>query len=232
MSIPDPICAPDLLSFAETDKKWSDLSDDDKRAAVVAALEQTVNFGVANSPEGRHEAYGDIIAPGEATSMREALLQKTTANSSCGLLIRSIWRFLGAKDHLLDPPYKPGLAITNLIKYAQANGAHKTPKPDDFDPHVGDVLLIQQGNHQHIFTITEIEDDGVTFHSIDGGQISKVVDDGGCNGIQRRVRKLNKETLTFEGDARKITDWIDVTQLPFSEPIVELTKGMSDDDVK
>jgi chemotaxis protein histidine kinase CheA len=226
--------SPDLLSFAQTENLWQDLSDDEKRDAVVALLEQTANFGVADKPEGRHQAYGDLIAPGEDKAMRQALLQKITSNSSCGLLVRSVWRFLGAKTPLLDPPYKPGSVITNILKYAsQTKGANTEAKdidPDTFDPKAGDVLYIvsPDGAHQHIFTVTKV--DGDTIRSIDGGQISKVVDDGGCNSIQPRERTLNRATLSFE-DGKKIRNWIDVTLLPFTEPMVELTKGMSDDDV-
>jgi hypothetical protein len=114
-AVPDPVSSPDLLDFTQTDKQWAALSDDDKRDAVVTLLEQTANFGVADTPAGRNAAYGDLIAPGEAPAMRQALLQKITANSSCGLLIR----FLGAQDPLLDPPYKPGSVITNILKFAQ-----------------------------------------------------------------------------------------------------------------
>jgi len=227
---PDPVSSPDLLDFQVCGRQWADLSDDDKRDAVVTLLQQTVNFGVADKPAGRHAAYGDIIAPGEASAMRQGLLQKTTANSSCGLLIRSAWRFLGAKDPLLDPPYRPGSVITNILKYATQNGAMNKLTPDEFDPHPGDVLYVVAPGHQHILTVTEVDDDGTTIRSIDGGQISKKVDDGGCNSIQARERKLDKQTLTFD-DGKKIANWIDVTKLPFSEPMVDLTKKMNDDDV-
>jgi hypothetical protein len=231
MDAPDA-SSPDLITFTATEKTWEGLSEDERRDAIVSTLEQTVNFGVADVPAGRHAAYGDIIAPGEADGMRQALLQKTSANSSCGLLVRSVWRFLGATDHLLDPPYKPGLVITNLLKYATANGALTKPTSDTFDPKKGDVLYVTAANDQHIFTITDVNDDGTIIHSIDGGQRGiNGVDDGGCNCIQRRSRTLDKETLTFD-DGKKIADWVDVTKLPFTAPIIELAKLMSDDDVK
>jgi hypothetical protein len=231
MSMPETVNAPDLLQFNQTEKTWAEMSEDEKRDAVVNTLEQVVNFGHADSPPGRHAAYGDIIALGEPDHIRKALLEKTVTNSSCGLLVRSVWRLLGAKHPLLDPPYKPGSAITNLIAYAREAGALKTPTPDEFDPKKGDVLFILKDNHQHIFTVTDVADDG-TLTSVDGGQIHPVVDDGRCNGIQKKERKLEKSTLLFAGDERKITYWIDVTALPFTEPIVELSKLMSDDDVK
>jgi hypothetical protein len=237
MDLPDPISSPDLLDFLVTVQTWDRLSEDDRRDLIVKTLEQTVNFGVSDTPPGRHQAYGDIIASGETAQRRSEMLQKNSQQSSCGYLVRSIWRFLGCKDPLVDPPNVPGKVITNLIAYAKANDAHATPTTDNFNPKKGDVLYIQgtdaKGYHQHIFTITEVCDDGVTFNSIDGGQPQPhlIVDDGGCNGIQRRTRKLNKETLTFEGDFKKITDWIDVTKLPFSEPIMELTRNLKDEDV-
>jgi hypothetical protein len=233
-NLPDPVTKPDLLNFEETEELWSSLGDDDKRARIVAMLDAVANFGVADAPEGRKDAYGDIIAAGETAAMRAQLLQKTTANSSCGLTVRTLWRMAGYKDeggHLLDPPYVPGTVITRLVQYAEKNGAVTRPKPgDDVSPQQGDVLLIQgSGNVQHIFTVYCVEDDGATIKSVDGGQMNPdhSIDDGGCNCIQKRKRTLNKETLQFEGDAehRVITVWIDVTKLPFTQPMIKLTRG-------
>lgn len=242
-NIPEYVSQPDLINFEETEEQWADLSDDDKREWAVTMLQQITNFGHHDVPEGRREAYGDIIAPGESRAMRAGLLEKKASNSSSGLVVRTIWRMLGAKDYLLDPPYKPGMVFTQLIKYADKHGALTRLKPgDDFDPQPGDALLIQgPNNSQHIFMIERLEDDIVV--SVDGGQNyraenyeggrSRAVDDGGCNGIHRRRRQLDRETLTFNGDPHNvITGWIDITRLPFSEPMVRFTKWLNDDDVR
>jgi hypothetical protein len=166
--------------------------------------------------------------------MRQDLMKTTTGNSSCGLLVRSVWRFLGAKDPLLDPPYKASKVITNIIAYASktegANTEAKDIDRDNFDLKAGDVLYIMSpdGVHQHIFTVTKV--DGDIIRSIDGGQISQKVPDGGCNSIQPRTRTLNRATLSFE-DGKKIVNWIDPTLLPFTEPMIKLTKKMDDGDV-
>jgi hypothetical protein len=224
--------APELLSFTQTDKQWQELSDAEKRAAMVALLEQTKHFGHADQPAGRRQAYGDLVAPGEDKNMRQALLAKVTTNSSCGLLIRSVWRFLGASDPLLDPPYKPGSVLDNLIAYARANGAIKDLKTNAFKPKPGDVLYIvsPDGAHRHILTVTDVEDDGATILSIDGGQYRKTVDDGGCNGIMARKRQFDAKTLSFPGDGKKLNTWIDTTKLPFSEPMIELEDKMEWDE--
>jgi len=238
--VPDPVCSPSLLDFTQTEQTWAALSEDERRDAVVAMLEQVVNFGVADAPPGRREAYGDIIAPGESPIMRGNLLKKISGNSSCGLLIRSVWRFLGARDPLLDPPYVLGTVIIHLLNYAQKAGARRTLTAAHFDPEniavkKGDVIFMAAGTRQHIFTVLDItvdSDGAVIVTSIDGGQSSDCVDDGVCNGIQRRARKLDPATLHFEDDERRLTYWIDVTALPFTAPMINLTKGMSDEDVK
>lgn len=229
----------DLLSFIETRERRSDYTDPQRfRERVVEMVSLFNGFGHDDRPYGRRAAYGDIIAWGEEPSMRAALLEKTLGNSSCGLIIRSLWRLLGARDPLLDPPYKLGTVISNLRTFAINNGAyHPVRRREDFNPQPGDVILLTKEEadpssptgkryRQHIFTLLRREGD--VFVSLDGGQSAPPgtsLDDGSCNGIRKRRRTLSRSGLFFERDDRPIVAWIDVTRLPFTAPIIGVLRG-------
>jgi hypothetical protein len=223
--------ASELLDFTATADTMEALRADSAayRQRVVDVISAFNGFGVDDRPAGRRAAYGDLLAWGESAAMRDSLLQKTLANSSCGLVIRSAWRLLGVRDPLLDPPYKPGSVITNLVAYARQCGAFNDAKTVD-SVQRGDVILIVEGNRQHIFTV--IERDGDTVTSLDGGQAAPQgsgLDDGGCNSARKRVRTFAADHRSFAGDTRAVWCWIDVEKLRFSAPIIQPVRGSSPD---
>ena len=232
--------APDLLDFQATTDTMDALAatPDAFRQKVVDTIEAFNGFGLGDSPAGRRAAYGDIIAFGEAPAMRASLMQKTTANSSCGLAILGAWRLLGARGPQLNPPYRPGTVIASLLDHARQSGALKGA--DTFDQaQAGDVVYIGKAvpdpanpgrtmYRQHIFTITSR--DGDTLHSVDGGQSAPLgsgLDDGGCNGIRRRVRTLAPGGRQFNGDERPIVNWVDITAVRFTDPIIQPVRNSS-----
>jgi len=232
--------SPDLLDFQQTSDTLDSLSGNPEafRQKVVDTIEAFNGFGHGDTPAGRRAAYGDIIAYGEAPAMRASLLQKTTANSSCGLAILGAWRLLGARGPLIDPPYRPGTVIANLLAYARQSGALRGADSID-QAQAGDVIYLgkavpdpanpgQTLYRQHIFTVTRR--DGDTFYSVDGGQIAPLgsgLDDGGCNGIRKRVRTLAPGGRLFLNDDRPIVNWVDITAVRFTDPIIQPLRNPS-----
>ena len=223
-ALPSEVYAPNLLSFEQLEELVSALSEEDLRDRVVDLLEAMEDLGIADVPSGRRNAYGDVIA-GTDTHVRAALLQKDPRNSSCALVVRALWRFLGAEDEKLLDRFVIAKPFEYVCAFARQCDAWTDVHPgDDFTPRKGDVLVLVKGPRQHIFTLVDV--DGDTFTSIDGGEPSEDagVDDGTCNGIHRRVRQLDRETLCFAGDDRPVVGWIDVAKLQFSAPRIGLDR--------
>ena len=221
----------------------------------MEAISQFNGFGFDDTPEGRRDAYGDLIMHGERENTRKANLTKTSAASSCGLVIRVLWKLLGVDDPRLEPDYKQGSVIPDLLAIAKESGALHQGGSDfktNFNsvqggPNRGDVIFINRtttkkdkdGNDtkvflQHIFTV--IERDGNTFFSQDGGQAVPTalkatlkLDDGTCNGIYKRKRTIDPDTLIFTPDDEKrpVAAWIDVTKLKFTKPMIVPIRGVA-----
>jgi N-acetylmuramoyl-L-alanine amidase len=225
--------APDLLAFSATGDTMDTLRGDPAayRQKVVDVISAFNGFGVGDRPAGRRAAYGDIIAWGEQPAMREALLQKTLTNSSCGLVIRSAYRLLGARSRVLDPPYQLGTGISGPVGFAKDCGAYNPASSVD-SVQRGDAIVLYQELpdpkdptkklvRQHIFTI--VDRDGDTLTSVDGGQSAPPgsgLDDGSCNGVRKRVRTFAADRRSLVGDGRPIVGWIDAEKLKFTAPII------------
>jgi hypothetical protein len=158
--------APQVLKFTATEQFMAALSAQAMRAKAVKTLREFYGFGVSDLPKGRNAAYGDLIAFDESPSTRASLLQKTVTNSSCALVIRSLWRLLGARDFvreddskgkaksgrivdefLIDPPFSSdGLLIGRLLRFATLCKAIHFVRGDAelaaFDPKPGDVIFL------------------------------------------------------------------------------------------
>lgn len=225
-AMPDGVHAPDILDFSQTDEMVSDLPEDELRDRVVEILEAMVDLGLDDVPPGRRAAYGDVIA-GTDPKYRQTLLAKDRRASSCALVVRAVWRFLGAEDAKLLDQFVVSKPFQYVCDFARKCGAYTAVRPGDhLCPRRGDVLVVYRGTSQHIFTLIDV--DGDTFTSIDGGEPSMLngVDDGTCNGIHRMMRELDRRSLVFHGDLnrRPIIGWIDVSKLRFTRPRIELDR--------
>ncbi len=212
------------------------------RQKAIEILRAMEDLGIRNDPPGRRDAYIDAIIWGEpqktVSKVRASFSHcNPDANgmcnlSSCGLVIRSLLRLLGASDPLLDPPYKFGSAISAVIDFARKHKAViDVRKPADvtaanLEP--GDIVYINNfakgGHRQHIFMITAR--DGVTFHSIDGGSPNQ--GDGRCCGIKASTRTLPPNSMNFTTEPeRPITQIIKLDRIHFTEPVIELIRKQS-----
>lgn len=244
----------DLMDFFKTEHLLGvDYKDDALRTKVVEVIAQFNGFGFDDQPGGRRASYGDLIMHGEREQTRAGNLTKTLAASSCGLVIRVLWKLLGVDDPRLEPNYQQGSVIPDLLAIAKGFSAlhkgeadFKTTFLSEDGPKRGDVIFINRtttkkdkdGNDvkvflQHIFTV--IERDGNTFFSQDGGQsVPKALkatiklDDGTCNGIYKRKRVIDPNTLIFSPDdeQRPVAAWIDVTKLEFTKPLIVPIRGV------
>ena len=233
--------APHILDFRATTIMAGDplafrTSLADKAAEMVRKME---DLGIRDEPRGRRDAYIDAVAWNESDEMRRGLRTCPKVGgqcvlSSCGLVVRSLWRLLGARDvftdaaggpiRLLDPPYRPGTVMTALRRYAELSGALEAVRTradlDRANPQPGDAIFINAGNSQHVFTV--VERDGDRFVSVDGGQSGN--GDGGCCAIQRRERTLNRGAVSFAGDARPITGVVKLSRLRLTAPLIDLER--------
>jgi hypothetical protein len=233
--------APHILKFRATVVRASDpfgfrTSLADKAAELMLKLD---DLGVRNSPPGRRDAYVDAIAWNEPDVVRRDFQKCPKVDgscilSSCALVVRSLWRLLGARDvfkdandkvkRIIDPPYRPGSAMALLREYAERSNAFEIIRTradlDRADPQQGDAIFINKGNRQHVFTIVERKGD--KFISVDGGQADPV--EGGCCSIHRRERTLRAGGLLFDGDDRPITAVVKLARLSFTAPLIDLER--------
>ena len=223
--------APHILDFRATNVMANDplAFRTSLRDKAIEMMGKLVDLGIRNTPVGRQAAYVDAIAWNESAAFREGLKGcPSDANgaciaSSCALVVRSLWRLLGARG-ALSVPYANGSAMHVLQQFARSCGALKDIRSRaDFDAanvRAGDVIFINKGASQHVFTV--IDRSGSTFKSIDGGQGGD--DDGKCCGIKRRTRVLSAG-LTFAGDDRPITAVVNLDQLRFTAKLIDLQRN-------
>jgi hypothetical protein len=196
-------------------------------------LRKLDDLGIRKTPPERRNAYLDALGWNDP-ALRVGLMQGCPKNadgqcinSSCGLVVRSLWRLLGVRHALIAPPYVPGSVMVNLRKLANDVGALRPVKQrSDFDAanvRPGDVIFIDRATSQHVFTV--IERQGNVFTSIDGGQTA--AGDEPCCSIQRRTRTLPAGGLIFEEEKehqRPITGVVKLDGLPFTAPIIDLVR--------
>lgn len=246
---------PEMLEFIETKIRLNirdpyEPACDDAVRLLVRLLLQMEGFGFDDEPKCRQDAYIDILFWGkdEKDSMRRSYKSCPTPScnhSSCGLVVRSLWLLLGARDmpgwgHKLNPPYRVQMIMPDLRDFAKRYGALCTPKNGDkftraeflnLKPSTGDAIFIWKGNRQHVFTLIAVIEDPYegpeyTFISIDGGQNGK--GNGRCCGIKRRERTLANECWAhFSGDDRPIMAVVKFDKLidSFVAPMVKMVKN-------
>jgi hypothetical protein len=168
------------------------------------------------------QRYLDLIAPGEAPRMRDAM----SGESGCALVVRGFWRLFGVKDRRLDAPYTTGKAVAWLVAIARERGAWVNADRDKL-PGVGDMVLVggdmqRDGGVEHVYVTLELRGDPVTVYSIDGGQ----VDAGNQQIIRRKERgwilreKAYWDVVIAGSDpgsatqrGRRVKGWVDLERL-------------------
>jgi hypothetical protein len=123
-----------------------------------------LNWGAADVPAGRREAFLDLIAPVETSSTRSSMSRMST----CALAVLGMWRLYGIDDDVLWKPYRVGHAVTEVVEVAKH---HNSWLPANTVPEIGDVVLIggQGGGNEHVLTVTDSSHNRIT--SVDGGQV-------------------------------------------------------------
>jgi hypothetical protein len=238
---------PEMLKFIETKIRLSERDPYALRKRecdeAVRLLLQMEGFGFADDPIGRQNAYIDILFWGKDETKEQRYSYESCPgschHSSCGLVVRSLWLLLGARDmpgdkRELNPPYRLKRAISGPLNFADRYGAlHQANSNNgftraeflDLKPSIGDAIFIsKKGNGQHIFTLIDVKGD--TFISIDGGQNGK--GNGKCCGIKRRERTLaNKTWARFSGENKPIRAVVKFDKLidSFVAPMVKMVKN-------
>ena len=221
--------APHILDFRATTIRANDplAFRGSLRDQAVEMMRKLEDLGIGDTPAGRRDAYVDAIAWNEPDNIRQSLRtcpSDPCLNSSCALVVRSLWRLLGARG-VLAAPYRVGSAMSVLQQFARTSGALKDIRTrQDFDAEnvrPGDVVFINLGNRQHVFMV--LERNGDQFVSIDGGQGG--TNDGGCCSIKRRVRTLTAGARTFAGDDRPITALVNLDLLVFTARLIDLQRN-------
>jgi hypothetical protein len=229
--------APQILDF--TDGDTLDRAAPGALASKAADLMSKLDdLGIGDNPKGRRDAYLDALAWGEKPAVRAGLRSCSPGNPTLlsGLVVRSLWRLLGARDGAqIDPPFRADTLITDLQKYAAQSKALEFIRTradlDRVDPQKGDAIFLgtatalPPGTAQHVFTI--VERAGDQFISVDGGQGGKLgvgdgaTDDGPCCGIHRRVRTLKRGDIVFVEDKqqRPITAVVKLERLSLTAPL-------------
>lgn len=141
----------------------------DLRARMVELARSYVGED-ASSPRGR---YAELVAPADIDFARAEMLRM----SGCALVVRGLWRLLGVEHESLAKPYRPGMAVADVVAIARSRGAWVLPGGGRL-PAPGDVVLVggspaRDGGVEHVYVVaTELVDRGghVAFGSIDGGQ--------------------------------------------------------------
>lgn len=166
------------------------------------------------------EDYLDLIAHGEAGS--RAYFGKM---SSCGLVVRGLWRQLGLDDPRLRAPYKPGSVLATIQDMAREAGAWLAVHNGDAAlPQEGDVIALDfDAPTAHVATIVRVMPgiggafDGATLFTVDGGQR----DGTGAETVLRRQRTITVGAGGVFLDAqdygppsvRHFSGWVDLDAL-------------------
>ena len=152
----------------------------------------TSHVGSGDDDEGRFD-YLELIASGETL----ARASQMSAESGCGLVIRGLWRAYGCVDKRLEPPYRDGRVISDLVAMAREAGAWRMGGLDQLA--AGDMVLL--GGREHVLTVVYVAVGAI--HSIDGGQL----DADGHQMIASRERKLVVGPVGATLGGRQVMGW-------------------------
>lgn len=140
--------------------------------------------------------------PNEAPEMAHSMACDAHS-STCGLVVRALYRDCGVDDRRLRAPYRIGMAIIDLFALARERGASVDAVAGVL-PCAGDVVGLaldgpDAGRHGHVYTVvTEpvAVGSGWQFDSVDGGQLD----------AQNR-QCVTRRTRTWTVTAGRIYDW-------------------------
>ncbi len=193
----------------------------DIRSQLVALARSYAGVSVSTD----RDRYVALVASGETASMAAYMAQPKT--SGCALVVRGLWRLAGLAHPRLAPPYKPGLAVADVVSIARQHGAWVTDL--SLRPSPGDVVLVGgdprlDGGVEHVFTVLVCNGDALV--SVDGGQR----DAKGNQAIEEKIRawtldggatwdRSHKASDPGSGARRRVKGWVDVCKLPFPTPM-------------
>lgn len=218
-----------LQSFAE----GTELDHQCIRKTFAEIASGLVGFGAVDKPPGRRAAYQDTLGPGETGSMRQSMLTMY----SCGLVGRAILRLAGVRHRRLAPPYRVGMAVSDLSVIGIEHGARRSGGPGDW-PHLGDIACIGEagparpkqqtpeamgayqaararwladwGGEAHVFCVTERDES--MYRSVDGGQQDEQLG-GMCIEAKERSYSIRRDRLWIGG--RRLNFFLSCVALKF-----------------
>jgi hypothetical protein len=111
-------------------------------------------------------------APGVMNDAQLAQRQSSLAAlSTCGLVVRGLWRRAGVHAPSICTPYRIGRAIADVVEIGRTAQAWRTADTRDAMPNVGDVPLYEAPEHVGILVdVQRIEPDTLRTLEICGGQ--------------------------------------------------------------
>jgi hypothetical protein len=145
--------------------------------------------GLSAGPSTRAE-FLDLIAGGET----DAVAADMATLSTCGLVVRGLWRRFGMSDPRLEAPYVPASVIANII--AMAKEAEGWSDGWSSPPDVGDVLYMSAPDH--VGTVVHTEpgaDGGMVVVTVDGG----TTDAGGYQSVSTYERAISPAGALLTG---------------------------------
>ncbi|MGK3961333.1 hypothetical protein WMF01_12200 [Sorangium sp. So ce1667] len=157
--------------------------------------------GIGAGPDTRGQ-YIDLIAPGESPRMRAWMADM----SGCALVAAGVWRAVGVRHRLLEPPYKVQTAVSRLVAMGVECGAMRRPRADRLTeclPQPGDVVWVGQGIGTHVYVAIDVGlRSGIpVLYALDGGQRD---DDGNPATTDPQIIYAKEHVWTASG--REVLD--------------------------
>lgn len=97
-------------------------------------------------------AYSGLLATSLADYQDPEERKALEQMSGCALVIRGCWKNGGVKHKILDAPYRPQHAISDLVEIARDLKALKGP---GYAPMKGDAAIIGVGNNLHALGLVD-----------------------------------------------------------------------------
>lgn len=169
--------------------------------------------GLSAAPD-KVEAFEGFLRGGVETAAMAHSMATDPRSSTCGLVVRCLWRLAGVDMPELYRPYRPGFALAELEEFAKSVGAWRSGRDSVFQAKAGDAAFLVEPGGGHVFTLVEDSWIESPFHSVDGGQ----VDGAGHQLVLRKERYWwdDQADIIDETGGRKrvVLGSVDVSKLP------------------
>lgn len=153
-------------------------------------------------------AFLDLIAAGESAQNADTMSKMST----CGLVVRGLWRRFGMHDPRLEAPYVPASVMTTIQGMAREAGGWSPgwARPAE----VGDVVYLSAPDHVGTVVGKTVSASGTTtVTTVDGG----TTDGAGNQAITSYVRAIDPTGLLLSGplagNGRRVVGVADVEKL-------------------